>query len=250
MYKIELENVCVVYESPQVEGAKSASLITAADGISTCFNSGDLVGVIGRNGAGKSTLLSLLAGNLSPQRGVIKVKGERLALINRSTGLIPKATLAENAKLKGYSFGLKGVELSDFVSKAFEYSKLGSRAESRLNSLSRGMAGRFNIALNSQVVKPITILDEWVGTLDVSGKEGNSLLNRLAEDADIVILASHNQHLIKQLCNRVILMEQGTIFYDGTDVKEAFKLLSMIKKINDDNQLSAAELKERLSSGN
>lgn len=248
MSKIKLENVNVRYRLTASSTQQQDLIVTAADNINLIINKGDRVGLVGRNGSGKSTLLSLAAGNLKPHSGTVMVEGEKLALINRSSGLVPNATLYENALIKGFGFGLKGgEEISQYANKVLNQSKLLDRADSSLRSLSTGMTGRFNIALNSQVIKQITVLDEWVGTLDVSGDEGNSLLNRITSEAEIVLLASHNDHLIRQLCNRIILLEQGTIIYDGMNFGRAYKLLSIIKQLNVDTQYSAARLNRFLT---
>lgn len=243
MANIKLENVTVRYFLEGASPNSNESTIRALDGLSLNIGSGDRVGLIGRNGGGKSTFLSVVAGSLAPNSGGVRVEGEKLALINRTSDLIPGATLQENAVIKGYGFGLKRAELNRFVSRVFEQSGLVRRVNSRLNSLSTGMAGRFNIALNSQIVKPITILDEWVGTLDVSGDGGSNLLNRITDEAEILVLASHNDSLIKQLCNRVVLLEQGAIIYDGPNFTRAFRLLALIKVINEYNAYSSSRLK-------
>ncbi len=244
MSSIELNKVSVTYTIKQAHGRGEAdTVIKAVDQISLKVSAGERVGVIGRNGGGKSTLLSILSGNLLPHSGSVSVDGQRLSLLNRASGLIPEASLYENAKIKAYSFGLAGNDVKSYIEAVMTDSGLQSRSGSSLNSLSTGMSGKFNIALNSQIIKPITILDEWVGTLDVSDANNNDLLNRLVNEADLVVLASHNETLIRQLCNRVILLEQGQVIYDGNDFNKGFQYLEIVKRLNSSGKYSNEELK-------
>ncbi len=230
MATIEVKNVSMTYRVPSPSDATETCELKAADNLTFNLISGDRVGLIGRNGAGKSTLLSLLAGDIKPQLGEILVRGERLSMINKASSLIPHATLMENARLKGLSLGLKNENLSTYIKKVFSYSKLESRANSSLNSLSKGMSGSFSIALNSQIVREIAIFDEWVGVLGVQNIDGTSILDRFVEESKIVVLASHSVNLVKRMCNQVLLIEQGVIVYHGPDFERAYKLLGAIKK--------------------
>lgn len=244
MSKVIFDKVYLRYEilsSRQKGGLKS--YVNAAENISFKLNIGDKLGVIGRNGSGKSTLLSMIAGTISQNSGDIIIEGERLALINQSIGLESRATLRENAIIRGYAYSLTGEALDSFVESVLTLSGLSGRADSALNTLSTGMLGRFNIALNTQVVKPITILDEWIGTLNISGNEGSAMLNKLSNEADIVVIASHNDALVKKICNRALLIEQGVVIYDGENVEEALGILSEITEIDPSNSMSVSNIK-------
>lgn len=246
--KIELRNLRIKFplmEKKSVSGL-SANYVTAADNISLKILSGDKVGIIGRNGSGKSTLLSVIAGNVIPDSGVVSIHGERLALINRSSGLEQNATVTENAILRGFAHKLNSTELDQFVDKVIQTSGLGDRRNSALRVLSTGMLGRFNIALNSQVVKPITILDEWIGTLNMDADGSNSLVDKLSNEAEIIVLASHNQSLIRQVCNRVILLEQGTVIYDGACLDGGYEKLDQINRLDPKQNLSITDLVQKI----
>ena len=228
MVKISVQDLRVYFNDPGVE--KSAkTLIKAVDGIFVEFNEGERVAIIGKNGAGKSTLLSVLAGVKKPDSGQVIIEGECLSLINRTSGLLPNATLYENAKLKAYSLGLKKKAVEEYTQKVIQYAGLNNRKNSSLKSLSKGMVARFNISLHSQIIKPIMILDEWIGALDVSESGGNDVLNRIVEETQLVVLASHNQKLIRQLCNRFVLVDQGEILVDSINADDAFRELAKIK---------------------
>ena len=253
MSRVEFKNVSLRFGvSGSGTGTIGENHVYAARDINFQLSDGARLGVIGRNGGGKSTLLSMMAGNILPQSGSITVDGERLALINRTSGLEPRATLYENAVLKAYAYKLTGQARDDFVEAVLDSAGLTNRRNSPLNTLSTGMAGRFNIALNSQIVKQVTILDEWIGTLNISSSSGSSMLNRLAREADIVVFASHNELLIRKLCNQVLVLEQGKLLYHGEDLDKGFDILSSILSIDPAGKLTLAEIEQRLgqSDGN
>lgn len=241
MTSIHLKDVNVSYIINNSGNTKTTK-IDALKNVSLVLNNNDRVGIIGRNGGGKSTLLGILSETISPQAGTIDIQGERLSLLNRMTGLIPSATLYQNAKIKAFSLGLKNKAATEFTNSILKEAKLEKRSESSLRSLSTGMSGRFNIALNSQIVKPITILDEWVGTLESPNSSKNNLLERLINDTEIVVLASHNEQLIRELCNRVILLEQGEIIYNGHDLDQGFDMFSYIKSSINKKEVSTNSL--------
>lgn len=195
------------------------------------FRAGDIVGLIGKNGSGKSTLLKVLSGNLFPTKGTVTIDGEMLSLLDRHSGTMLAATLYENAKLKAALLGLKGDGINEFVHNCVEDSGLQERINEPLKNLSTGMAGRFNLALNTQIVKPISILDEWISTLDTQAVRHRGMLERLTREADIVVLASHNKELVQRICNRVVLLSGGEIVYDGDDVEYAYRLLEPIPNL-------------------
>lgn len=248
MTLINAKNLFVRY-SFESKGMSKAMSINALNGVSFVVNSGENIGVIGPNGSGKSTLLKVLSGVLPTSKGELKISGDVLSLIDRTTGLIRKATLAENARLKAYSLGLSSEEADSFITESLRQAGLEKRADFPMNSLSTGMTAKFNIAINSQIFKPITILDEWVGTLDSSQTGAGSIMDRLANSADILILASHNEALIRELCSKVILLNKGDLDYYGDDLDLAFKRLNKLKHFTDTNNIisSSASSKEKIN---
>jgi ABC-type multidrug transport system ATPase subunit len=143
--------------------------------------------------------------------------------------LIEAATLRENATIKGASLGLKGHDLSSFVDNCLRLSRFIDRQNEPLKSLSTGMAGRFNLAINSQVVKPIMILDEWIGTLEMSQVGQKGILSKLIHETDILVVASHNEDLIRKICNKVILLDQGELKFYGDNLDQAFRIFNDLK---------------------
>ena len=201
---------------------KRKKVISALKDVSIDLQAGDRVGLIGSNGSGKSTLLKVMGGILPIRSGRIYVDGARLVLLNKRSGMIGGASLYENALVKAAGFGFKGRALRTFARDVLESSNLSNRANDPLSSLSAGMSAQFAIAVNSKVAKPIMLLDEWIGTTNVDQESSGSLLEKINEDTDIVVLASHNKRLIRKLCNKVICLQDGQVAYFGKNFKTAY----------------------------
>ena len=160
--------------------------------------------------------------------GRVDINGERLSLLGRHSGLIPCASLEENAKVKAYSLGLNYKQAVKFADESINAANLQSKRDAPLESLSTGMAGRFNISINTRLVREIVIMDEWVSTLDMAGSSEGGMLEKVSSKAKIFVFASHNESLIRQLCNKVILLDEGELLYFGGDVDLAFSRLAQL----------------------
>ncbi len=231
--KIKVENASVTYKVAEQgkfgsTGKADFHSIHALKNISFELTSGDRLGIIGKNGSGKSTLLKMLAGAIPPTNGRISSQGEMLVLLNRRSGTMGKAMLEENALLKAYSLQLVGDEASSFVENCLKEAGMQGRRKDPLNSLSAGMSGRFNLALNSQIVKPIVIVDEWIGALDNYQSKSGGVLNRIQLESQILVIATHDEKLLRKLCNKVILLNDGEVDYFGLDFDKAFNLMDSV----------------------
>jgi ABC-type polysaccharide/polyol phosphate transport system ATPase subunit len=203
---------------------------TTLEGISFDLAAGDRIGIIGRNGAGKSTLLKILVGAYPPSRGYIEVAGTRQALLNLTLGFNGEATVIENILLRGIAMGLRSREASYVVEEVLEFSELGEKAGDRLRTLSSGQKMRLGFALATSVQHDILLMDEWIGAGDASfvSKAKERIQSRV-DNAKIVVLASHNTKLMRDVCNKGIVLEQGRMTYLG-DIDEALEAYTASEK--------------------
>lgn len=203
---------------------------TTLDDISFSLASGDRLGIIGRNGAGKSTLLKVLVGAYPPSRGFIEVAGTRQALLNLALGFNGEATVVENILLRGIAMGLRSREASKIIDEVLEFSELGEKAGDRLRTLSSGQKMRLGFALATSVQHDILLMDEWIGAGDARfvNKAKERIQSRV-DEAKIVVLASHNNKLMRDVCNKGIVLEQGRMTYIG-DIDEALEAYAAAEK--------------------
>lgn len=194
------------FETPQRE------LRTILDDISFSFQAGDRIGVVGRNGSGKSTLLKLLVGAYQPTRGLLETCGRRQALLNLSLGFNGEATLVENILLRGIAMGLRPKQAAAIIDEVLAFAELEEKAGHRLRTLSSGQRMRLGFALATAVQHEILVMDEWIGTGDAAFvKKAKDRIHSCVDNAQIVVLASHNLQLLRNVCNKALLLEGGRI---------------------------------------
>jgi len=179
-------------------------------------NAGDRIAILGRNGAGKSTLLRVLNGVYKPTSGTIVVNGTRQALLNISLGFNNEATVRENIFLRGTAMGLRARDLREHIDGILEFAGLQEKSSHRLRTLSSGQRTRLGFAISTTFQHDIMLMDEWVGTGDSEfmAKAKARLLDRMG-GSKVVMLASHSIGLLRDVCNRGIVLEQGRLVHAG-----------------------------------
>ena len=207
----------------------------AVKGINFNIEEGELVGYIGENGAGKSTTIKMLTGLLTPTSGSVSVNG-----------IVPNEKRIENNKNIGAVFGQKTqlwwdlpvIESFRLIKKMYkisenEYRKnlkkfteildLEDLLEKQVKNLSLGQKMRCEIAATFLHNPKVVYLDEPTIGLDILVKEN---IRKFIKDINkekntTVILTTHDLKDIEEVCDRIILIDKGTIIYDGE--KEIFK---------------------------
>jgi ABC-type polysaccharide/polyol phosphate transport system ATPase subunit len=179
-------------------------------------NEGDRSAILGRNGAGKSTLLRVINGVYRPTAGQVTVSGSCQALLNVSLGFNAEATVRENIFLRGTAMRLKASSLRDHVEPILHFAGLQEKSSHRLRTLSAGQKMRLGFAISTSVQHDIMLMDEWVGAgdSDFMAKAKARMQSRVG-GSKIVILASHSVGLLRDICNKGIVLEQGRIIHAG-----------------------------------
>jgi lipopolysaccharide transport system ATP-binding protein len=182
---------------------------------------GDRVAILGRNGAGKSTLLRVLNGVYQPSSGQVSVAGSCQALLNMSLGFNGEATVRENIFLRGTAMRLRASSLREHIEPILQFSGLQEKASHRLRTLSAGQKMRLGFAISTSFQHDIILMDEWVGAgdSDFMARARERMQNRMG-GSKIVMLASHSVGLLRAVCNKGIVLEQGRLVYAG-DIQPA-----------------------------
>lgn len=191
-------------------------IIQLLEDISFEAGEGDRIAILGRNGAGKSTLLRVLNGVYAPTSGRVDVSGSCQALLNLSLGFSAEATVRENIFLRGTAMGLRASDLREQVESILDFSGLHDKSNHRLRTLSSGQRMRLGFAISTAFQNDIILMDEWVGAGDSEfmAKAAERMKDRMG-GSKIVMLASHSVGLVRELCNRGIVIEQGRLVYAG-----------------------------------
>lgn len=199
-----------------VSDADDPSAVRALDGISGVLRDGDRIGLVGHNGAGKSTLLRVLAGIYEPCKGDITIRGHVAPLFDIALGMEPEATGYENVVLRGLFLGLTKQEITARTADIVSFTGLGEFMGLPVRTYSAGMRLRLAFAISTAIEPEILLLDEGISAGDEAFIEkANERLLSFAARASIIVLASHSEPLISNLCNRAVLLEHGRLKHIG-----------------------------------
>ncbi len=199
------------------------STVRLLDRISFELREGDRLAILGRNGAGKSTLLRVLNRVYQPTEGSLTVHGSCQALLNMSLGFNGEATVRENIYLRGVAMGLTAGFLRGCIGEILEFSGLQEKANHRLRTLSSGQKMRLGFAISTSVQHDIMLMDEWVGAGDADCmRKARERMRSRVGGSKIVVLASHSTGLLRDICNRGIVLERGRLVHAG-DITSALK---------------------------
>lgn len=198
----------------------------ALQDVSLELRRGQRLGVVGRNGAGKSTLLRVLAGILVPDRGRIERSDASCQLLSLSLGFVPHLSGRDNAILCGLRLGLRRREIDARLAAILDYSELGEFFEHPVASYSNGMVLRLGFSVALQAQPEVLLLDELlaVGDAEFQRKSAQAIQERI-HAGTTVVLVSHDEDKIADLCDSVLWIEHGRSVMAGNcdDVLAAYR---------------------------
>jgi len=186
---------------------------------------GEVIGVIGRNGSGKSTMLRVMAGVYRADAGSVKVRGRTSLLAGVSVGLNPNLTGRENVHLYGSILGHTKETMDGMLADILSFSELGEFIEEPLRTYSSGMKARLGLAIASAVEPEILLIDEVLGVGDPQFREkSKKRILDLVKSTGTVVVVSHSFSLMKEICDRLVLVHEGRIHTVGSpdDVIRAY----------------------------
>lgn len=176
------------------------------------IRAGDRVGLMGPNGAGKTSLLRMLAGVYEPTSGSLRVAGRVTSLIDVTLGMDPEATGLENIRLRGLILGMSKRLIAALTPQIVEFSGLGNYVNMPVRTYSSGMVLRLAFSTVTCVQPDILLMDEWISVGDAEFvAKAQERLKQIVDQASILVLASHNQKIIDDLCNVHVHLEHGQI---------------------------------------
>jgi ABC-2 type transport system ATP-binding protein/lipopolysaccharide transport system ATP-binding protein len=192
------------------------SVVQALDGVSLSLRHGDRVGLVGHNGAGKTTLLRVLAGIYEPTRGTAKIEGHAAPLFDVALGMDPESTGYENILMRGLFLGLSRREIEARVDEIADFTELGDFLNLPIRTYSAGMRMRLAFGVSTSIDPDILLLDEGIGAGDAAFLEkAQKRLSEFTRKAAIIVLASHSEALIRNMCDKAVLMEHGRVIREG-----------------------------------
>jgi len=186
---------------------------------------GEVFGIIGQNGSGKSTLLKCMAGILQPNSGTVNVYRRMGALLELGAGFHPELTGRENIFLNAAILGMGRREISGRFDEIVDFSGLHTFIDQPVKTYSSGMYVRLAFAVAINVDPQLLIVDEILAVGDVSFQR--RCLEKFVEfrnEGRTIVLVTHDMGSIKNLCDRAIWLEHGTVMDAGdpADLVEAY----------------------------
>jgi lipopolysaccharide transport system ATP-binding protein len=200
---------------PVVEGDELRD-VWALHRVSFEVRRGEVLGIIGRNGAGKSTLLKILSRITEPTEGRVGVAGRVASLLEVGTGFHPELTGRENIFLNGAILGMTQAHIRRRFDEIVAFAEIDQFLDTPVKRYSSGMYVRLAFAVAAHLEPDVLIIDEVLAVGDAQfqrkcvGKMGG-----VAREGRTVLVVSHNLGLMQSLCDRALLLERGTVAFDG-----------------------------------
>ncbi|WP_110206277.1 ABC transporter ATP-binding protein [Nocardioides daejeonensis] len=228
-----------------VKGREITDTFKAVDDVSFTVEQGESIGLMGLNGSGKSTLLKLVNGIMRPDSGKVLTRGRIAGLIATGAGFHPQLTGRENVFLNAAVLGMTEAETRRKFDEIVEFADIGRFLDTPVGNYSSGMFARLGFAVAVHVDSDIFLADEVLAVGDKPFKK--KCLARMQEvraEGRTLFYVSHAAGSVRKMCDRVIVLEQGRLGFDG-DVNEGIKYLKydpdedMPPEVDDDEDLGA-----------
>ena len=185
--------------------------------VSFTLNSGEALGIIGRNGAGKSTLLKLIAGILLPDSGQVLLHGNpSIALLTLQLGFSNELSGRYNAVLGAMLLGYTKKEALAKLDRIIEFAELEQWIEEPLKTYSSGMRARLGFAVAMEMSPDVLLIDEVLGVGDAAFRaKSMAAMKEKFRAEQTIAFVSHAASTVKELCNRVVWIENGVTKMEG-----------------------------------
>lgn len=193
---------------------------TALEDVSFSVNKGETLGLIGRNGAGKSTMLKIISGILKPTEGSVQCHGNVVPMLELGSGFDFDLTGKENIFLNGAILGYSEDFLKEKYQEILDFSELEKFIHVPIRNYSSGMLARLAFSIATMVHPDILIVDEILSVGDAQFQEkSKARMLELMGGGTTVLFVSHSVQQIREMCSRVLWLEQGGVRMLG-DAKE------------------------------
>ena len=220
---VRVENLSKRYGDPE-DG------FLAVDDVSLDIEAGTVVGILGPNGAGKTTLIKSMLGLVVPTSGTVELAGadvgtERAtvyedvgAMLEGARNVYWRLSVRENLEFFAALAGQSPTALRERHDELLDRFGLREKADEPVKELSRGMKQKVSLASTLSRGGSILFLDEPTLGLDVesSVELRRELRNLVDRESKTVVLSSHDMDVIEELCDRVVIMNDGEVIADDT----------------------------------
>lgn len=204
--------------------------LCALDNLSITINERDIYGFIGPNGAGKTTTFTILATIQKPDSGIVRIDNVNIGqgdIIRPLIGYMPDnfgvyedMTVYQYLDFFGAAYYIPAEKRKTLIADILQLTDLAFKKEAMVRSLSRGMQQRLGVARVLIHDPKVLILDEPASGLDPRARvELRELLKELSGMGKTILISSHILSELSEICNRVGIIEQGKLVFEGTQAE-------------------------------
>ncbi len=225
---VRLENVAKTYKQVDKSKANIRSLITnpfrpspdsflALQDINLEIERGEIFGILGHNGSGKSTLLNIIIGAMRPDKGGKVYTEGRILKLSLGMGFDPNLSGRENIYVNGSVIGLTFKEIGERFEDIVKFSGLENFIDNPVKSYSRGMKSRLMFSIAIYAEADLFLMDEFFGGVgDIEFKrKSEQVFQKTFLKGRTIIIVSHSLAVIKQHCDRVMILDHGKMVAMG-----------------------------------
>lgn len=200
----------------------------ALNGVSFEVKKGERIGLIGHNGAGKSTLLKLISRVTAPTGGAIFLNGRVTSMLEVGTGFHGELTGRENVYMNGAILGMTKKEIDAKMEDIIEFSEVRQFIDTPVKRYSSGMYVKLAFSVAANLDSEIMIMDEVLAVGDVNFQQKciKKMKDVAINEGRTILYVSHNMSTIRELCDRCVVLDHGTVVFDG----EVEKAISIYEK--------------------
>ena len=241
---MEIQNLTLEYPVPR-KYRKEKFKPSGVRNISLEVKKGEVLGIIGRNGSGKSTLLKMMAGVFPPDSGSIAIRGSVSLLAGVGVGFHKDLTGRENAYLYGALMGRTQGEIDSLIDEIQDFAELEHHFDRPLRTYSSGMKSRLGISVATAFKPDLLLIDEVLGVGDVSFRaKSQDKVKELIQNSGSVVIVSHSMGLLKTICTKLIVLDDGCILHYG-DVKEGMEKYSQLMIPSEKIKVEPPKIKDK-----
>lgn len=192
---------------------------------------GETLGIIGRNGSGKSTLMNLICGMLRPSSGQLVNRNVSVSLLSLRAGFDNNLSGRDNSIFVGMAHGYSRLDVESRLDEIQEYSELGKFFYDPVRIYSSGMRARLGFSIANILSHDVLLIDEIlsVGDIHFKKKSEKTILSKIQSN-QTVVLVSHSYAQISNLCERVVLIDNGKIIGIGAPQRLLLQYQELLTK--------------------
>ncbi|ABY23351.1 ABC-type polysaccharide/polyol phosphate transport system, ATPase component [Renibacterium salmoninarum ATCC 33209] len=177
---------------------------------------GETVALLGFNGSGKSTLLKHISGVMQPDSGTVRTRGRVAGLIEVGAGFHHDLSGRDNVFLNGAILGMSKEQIDERFESILDFAEIGDFIDTEVKFYSSGMYLRLAFSVAVHTDPEVFLVDEILAVGDEPfQRKCLYKIQELADAGKTLVVVSHDLDLVSRICNRGVLLDHGSVVFDG-----------------------------------